>query len=103
MRWYEQPEVLAYVINAYAGTEGQKRQYIWEDLDGNIVIGNSRAFADHLGERFGLKLKPTTWMDLHELLRALGEVLHVHAPHITPRGKKFKNQLPETRIIKRKA
>lgn len=101
MRWYERPEILAYLVNSYAGLEGRKRQFIWEQ-DGNIVIGNSRAFADHLSQKFGLNLSDRAWMAVHEALRALGEVVELHSKHVRGQGKKFRNQQPEVRVIRKK-
>jgi hypothetical protein len=56
MRWFEKPEILDYIVEAYQGLDGRKRQFLWEETNGDLVIGNSRAFADHLSEKFGLQL-----------------------------------------------
>jgi hypothetical protein len=110
MRWFEKPEILSYIIESYAGcdetrTNRPKRQFIWEDADGNIVLGNGRAFGDHLTEKFGLSADDgaTRWIAVHQALRELGEVVgstelrgprqHVH---------KGKNQEPEIRILRKK-
>jgi hypothetical protein len=108
MRWYEKPGVLDYVIECYAGTDKnerghQKRQFIWEDLRSkDVVIGNSRAFTDHVSEKFNLGLTSTDWSALHEAMRMLGEVVHQKAPRTQVRGKKFHNQQPEVRVIRRR-
>lgn len=101
MRWFERSDVLGYIVNCYQGTEGRKRQFVWEEPNGDIVIGNTRAFGDHLNTRFNLELTPTSWMAIHEALRAMGEVLHEYSPRTHVRGQRFKNQVPEVRILKR--
>jgi len=101
MRWFEKPEVLDYIVNAYQGMDGRKRQFIWEEPNGDILIGNSRAFADHLSERFGLQLTDKAWMAVHDCLRMLGEIAQVHKPHGEPKGRRFHNQEPEFRILKK--
>lgn len=107
MRWYEKPGVLDYIINSYAGVDvvdgKSKRQFLWDDEEGNTVIGNSRAFTDHLSAKFSLALTATSWGMVHEVLRALGEVAHNYQKRSKTLGKKFKNQQPESHIIKRKA
>jgi len=109
MKWFEQKEVLSYIVDCYAGAEPDrsqravKRQFIWEEPNGDLVIGNTRAFGDHLTAKFGLHSTPTAWMGVHEALRAMGEVLFERAPNAHHPGKKFKNQQPEIRIIKRKS
>lgn len=102
MRWVERPDILTYLVECYAGVEGKKRQFIWEDVDGNIVIGNSRAFTDHMAWKFHLKKTSTSWVAVHSVLRELGEVVQEHAPRTHFPGKKFRNQEPEIRILKRK-
>jgi len=102
MRWFEQPAVLSYIIDCYAGVEGVKRQFIWEEPNGDVVIGNTRAFTDHVSARFSLGRTSTSWTDIHEVLRALGEIVHLKAPRARILGKKFHNQEPEIRILKKK-
>lgn len=107
MRWFEKPEVLDYIINSYAGIDvvngKSKRQFLWEDENGDTVIGNTRAFTDHLSKKFTLGLTSTEWASLHEAMRALGEVAHVYSPRVNKPGNKFKNQEPEVHVIRRKA
>lgn len=103
MRWYEKPEVLSYIVSAYAGVDKGKRQFIWEDADGNVLIGNTRAFTDHLAVRFNLSRTETSWTAIHELMRALGEVARTYTARSQKLGKKFVNQLPVTRVIKRRS
>lgn len=93
-------DIVAYVCDCYAGVEGRKRQFIWVDEKKDVVIGNCRAFGDHVAVKFGLDANPTFWMHIHALLRALGEVVQVHAAHSRKRGKKFKNQEPEVRVLR---
>jgi hypothetical protein len=88
MRWYEKPEVLDYMIECYAGTEGRKRQFIWETAAGDVVIGNARAFSDHVSDKFGLHLAHTSWSGLHEAMRMLGEVAVNYSPRAHERGGK---------------
>lgn len=102
MRWYEKPEVLDYIVASYAGVEDGKRQFVWEELSGDIVIGNARAFTDHVSAKFGLDLEPTSWSGVHEAMRLLGEVARAYSPRANLRGTRFKNQEPEVRVIKRK-
>ena len=107
MRWYEKPPVLDYIVSCYAGVDQEngrvRRQFIWETNDGDLVIGNSRAFSEHLSQRFGLELKKTAWMCIHELLRALGEVAQTHSPRMHHPGRKFKNQQPRLHVLRRKS
>lgn len=103
MRWFEHPPVLNYIIDSYAGVEKQKRQFIWEDESGNIVIGNTRAFTDHLAAKFNLKRTETSWAEVHHAMWMLGEVAKGYTPRVNKRGGKFINQLPEVRVIRRKA
>jgi len=103
MRWYERPEVLDYIINCYAGMEGNKRQFLWELPSGDVVIGNSRAFTDHISEKFSMKRTATSWASVHEVLRAVGEVAHSYTPRCHMKGGKFVNQLPDMKVIRRRA
>ena len=102
MRWFERPEVLSYIIDAYQGMDGAKRQWAWEEENGDVVIGNARAFADHLSQRFHLELTDTAWSGLHEAMRMLGEVAKAYSPRARSRGGKFRNQQPEVRVITRR-
>jgi hypothetical protein len=102
-RWYERPAVLDYIVEAYQGTEEHgKRQFVWEDpATGDVLIGNSRAFTDHLAARFGLDLTATSWSGLHEAMRMLGEVAKPYTARSAHRGQRFHNQAPEARVIRR--
>lgn len=102
MKWFEQSDVLSHIIESYAGVDGNKRQFIWEDLSGDLLIGNSRAFSIHLSEKFGIRNTPTGWMGVHEALRAMGEIVSIHSAKTKHPGKKFKNQEPEARILRRR-
>lgn len=99
MKWYEKPEVLSYIIDCYQGVDGGKRQFIWETPEGDVVIGNVRAFTDHVSEKFSLGLTSTEWSAVHEAMRMLGEVVHGYSPRTQVRGGKFKNQEPEVRVL----
>ncbi len=103
-RWFEQPEILDYIIEAYAGTvcDGRyiKRQFIWEQPNGDTVIGNTRAFADHLSAKFNLAATPTRWCDLHKLLRSLGESIREQKVRTVKRNGRFHNEEPEIRLLK---
>lgn len=103
MKWFEKPEVLDYIIECYQGTDGLKRQFVWEDDQGDVVIGNTRAFTDHVSVKFGLSRTSTSWSAMHEALRMLGEVVHPIGPRVHKRGLRFHNQEPEVRVIKRRA
>jgi hypothetical protein len=107
MRWFERPDILSYIIECYAGTDeghqgGARRQFIWEQPNGDMVIGNPRAFTDHVAEKFGIQLTPTSWSAVHAALRELGEVARENAPHRPKEGRqRFHNQQPEIRILKK--
>jgi hypothetical protein len=107
LHWVEKPEILSYIIDCYAGVEGsgghRKRQFIWEEQNGDIVIGNARAFTDHVRERFGLRATPTSWAAVHKVLHDLGEVASPYSPRTHIRGGRFRNQEPEVRILKKAA
>lgn len=103
MKWFEKPEVLDYIITSYAGVDKGKRQFVWEEPGTkNILIGNSRAFTDHLALKFNLPLTSTGWASVHAALRMLGEVTHEYTKRVNIKGGKFKNQQPETHILKRR-
>ena len=102
MKWAEKPEVLSYIVDCYQGVDGKKRQFIWEADNGDIVIGNARAFTDHVSTKFNLGKTATSWVEVHHVLRALGEIAQIHRPRTTIRGGKFRNQEPEVRILRRK-
>jgi hypothetical protein len=40
-------------------------------------------------------------MGVHEVLRMLGEIAQVHAAHAKHEGRRFHNQEPETRVLKK--
>ena len=101
MKWFEKPEVLDYIVSAYQGTDAGKRQFVWEDEAGDVVIGNARAFTDHVSRKFELGLESTSWSGLHEVMRMLGEVVHPYSPRVRTKGGKFKNQEPEVRVLSR--
>jgi len=100
MRWFEKPEILSYLVDCYQGTVttkvGPKRQFIWEVENGDVVIGNTRAFADHLFTRFGLTDKACS--DVHEAMRELGEVTRELSPRLH-HGTRYREQKPEMKVI----
>ena len=109
MKWFERSDIVSYIVECYVGTDtnasGQQvRQFVWEDEDGNIVIGNPRAFGEHVQRHFDLPERSTRWMDIHQALRAMGEVLFEKRHDVVTRqpGKRFRNQDPEVRILRRK-
>lgn len=102
-------EVLGYVINAYAGTEPSptnphilRRVYLWETA-GDVMMGNTEAFARHLKRRFpGLRVDPS---EVHALLRALGEQVAPQGSRrpATGPGGKFRQPAPEEWVVARGA
>ena len=101
MKWYERSEVVSYIIDCYAGIEEhKKRQFIWEQSNGDVVIGNTRAFTDHLAEKFNLPLTSTSWSSVHAALREMGEVLTEYSPRTKKLGTRFHNSEPEVRVLK---
>lgn len=80
-KWTMRPDLVSYVVDAYAGTEpveGQggakvRRVFIWEEPDGRIEMGNTEAFVIHLGARFGLPLAARDASHIHAMLRTMGE------------------------------
>ena len=102
MQWFERPEVLDYLVRSYAGLDKGKRQFIWEDENGDVVIGNTRAFTDHLSRQFQIPLTSTSWSKVHEALRELGEVAREYTPRSNSLGKHFVNQEPIVRVIRKK-
>ena len=107
MRWAEKSEILSYIIDAYQGTEraesngAQKRQFLWEEADGSLVIGNTRAFTDHVRHKFGLPANDRAWYGVHDALQAVGEVIIHRSAHRNHNVTKTRNQEPEVRIIRR--
>jgi len=105
MKWYERADVLDHIVQSYAGVDNvdgrQQRQFIWDEPNGDLVIGNTRAFTDHLSAKFELRLTTTEWSGVHAALRAMGEVARVLSPRVNIRGTKFKNQEPKTHVIRR--
>lgn len=107
-RWYEREDVLAYIIDSYAGVGASphgnpRREFMWEDpATGDVLLGNARAFADHVSERFALGLRSTAWSGLHEVLRRLGEAVGTYTPRARVRGGRFTNQEPDVRVVRRK-
>lgn len=106
MGWARRPEILNYIIDAYAGTEPcadsarSRRVFIWQEGT-EIKMGNTEAFLAHLQAKFGLILTASATSTIHSLLRELGEVAQAHKPH-GPRigaGGKFKQPEPESWVV----
>lgn len=106
MGWARRPEILDYIIEAYAGTEPlpdstrSRRVFIWQE-GAEIKMGNTEAFLAHLQARFNLILTASATSTIHSLLRELGEVAQAHKPH-GPRigaGGKFKQPEPESWVV----
>jgi len=83
-RWAQRDDIISYIVDCYAGTEpkgdhgqARRRVYLWEDpRTGDVMMGNTEAFAEHLRERFDLLQDMRTIAQaVHKLLRELGEVL----------------------------
>lgn len=102
MRWYQRDDVVDYVCKCYAGVDQGRRQFIWEDENGDVLIGNTRAFTEHCGAKFGVEVTKTAWMRIHDLLRALGEVVHVVQHDGSRAGQKFRNQEPKSHVLRRR-
>ena len=99
MRWFERSETLDYIVASYAGVEAGKRQFIWEQPNGDIVLGNTRAFADHAEAHFKLPAAPSRWTEVHKVLRELGETIKEIKRHPRNHGRPFHNQEPEVRVL----
>lgn len=57
-RWIQNPDIIEYIIDAYAGVQKQekkpsRRTFIWSHNEERMQ-GNVEAFAEHLIERFDL-------------------------------------------------
>lgn len=100
MTWIMRNDVVDYILESYQpDKQGRKRQFIWETSDGDIVIGNTRAFADHLYARYQKAPNKTGWMEVHRVLRACGDQLFQKHPRSSPRHKPFINQEPDFRVL----
>jgi hypothetical protein len=102
VRWFDRSEILDAIITSYAGVENGKRQFIWESENGDVVLGNARAFSDHLEARFGLPKRPGRWTAVHRVLHELGEAVKSINAHPGKKGQHFRNQEPEMRVLRRK-
>lgn len=105
--WLRRADVLAYVIDAYAGVEEtrpgiMRRLFLWEAGD-EVLMGNAEAFVLHLIDRFDLPLKRSTShaSSIHRLLRALGEPVNERYQRHggSPASKKFKQPAPDAWAI----
>ena len=103
MKWFERDAVVDYIIDCYAGVEQGgghvKRRFIWEQ-EGDVVLGNARAFGDHLSEKFELGSSKTLWMGVHKALRSLGELAQCQGHKEKHLGRRFVNQEPEVHILR---
>lgn len=101
------PQVVDYIIDCYQGTEGTgrkaKRQFMWERANGDVVIGNTRAFTDHLAEKFKIEANRYTYGQVHKLLSRLGErIKPKETRHKTGEQTGRGPQEPEVRVVGRK-
>ena len=89
---YSSWEVQAYVLECYAGVEEMPdrvvplRQFIWEEADGSIWIGNSTAFAEHVARRFSFPALPYDFWHVNNILLQAGERIRPRTSR-TPRGR----------------
>lgn len=77
-QFWTRPDVTAYVISCYQGTEGsgrkQHRAFIWEDVKSNtLFIGNTAAFTEHLAERYGVALTKWSFTIVNTILIRAGQ------------------------------
>lgn len=103
-RWIFRPEILDYIIDSYAGVEGRRRVFIWEDGDA-IKMGNAEAFALHLADRFELLPDTGRASQIHGLLRELGEKVNSYPEKRskpTPGVGTFSQPEPEEWVIAKK-
>lgn len=107
MGWARRPEILDYIIEAYAGTEPlpdianrSRRVFIWQEGE-EILMGNTEAFLDHLRKKFNLILTASATSTIHSLLRELGESVQSHKQHGPKIGEggKFKQPEPESWVV----
>jgi len=89
--WMTRDDVLGYIINSYEGVEPvsshpgvMRRVFLWEE-DGDVRMGNTEAFVLHLGRKFGRETFPCDAYQIHHILRELGELIHPHRTHESPR------------------
>lgn len=103
-------DVLGYIINSYEGiepvpsnTKVMRRVFLWED-EGDVKMGNTEAFVLHLGQKFERKTNPCDATGVHEILRDLGELIHPHRKHDSPRpdgpaAGRFKQPVPDEWVV----
>lgn len=108
-RWFLRPEILNYIIDSHAGVEERdtghrvkaRRVFIWVEPSGDVVIGNTQAFALHLREKFQL-LNTALASDIHQVMRDLGEVVDPDYPKTRAERKgktNWKEPAPDSKII----
>lgn len=72
-------DVQSYIIESYAGVEqvdGKPvRRFLWADGEGEVWIGNSAAFAEHLAEKFQYRARPYDYVNINRILIDAGERL----------------------------
>jgi hypothetical protein len=70
-------KVQSYIIEHYEGIteDGPKpqRQFMWADSEGEVWIGNSAAFAEHLAERFRFESRKYDYVSVNSVLLDCGE------------------------------
>lgn len=92
-RW----EVQAYILECYEGVEVVEgpsgvpkpaRTFMWADETGEVWIGNSAAFAEHLAQRFKYDPLPYDYVSINSLLIKAGERLldkQARTPTVSPK------------------
>lgn len=95
-------EIVDLIIDAYQGTNTKgAREFMWEREDGNVVIGNTRAFADFLGRKFGVAVTPESAHSIHSILRRLGEVTKPYEKRGGHTASQYRTPEPQERIVQR--
>jgi hypothetical protein len=74
--------VVSYVLDCYEGVElverasgvrQRVRQFMWAEADGEVWIGNSAAFAEHVARRFRYEHKTYDYVAINSILIDAGE------------------------------
>jgi hypothetical protein len=72
-------KIQSYILECYEGTETSAtclrptRLFMWADTEGEVWIGNSVAFAEHLAERFFFAPKKYDYVSVNSILIDAGE------------------------------
>lgn len=80
------PEVVDCIIEGYVGVDrinGKlRRQFIWEESDGEVWIGNIAAFAEHVCKKFDREHNDYDYVNVNSILLKLGERVREEAPRL---------------------